>query len=42
VGRILRTPGAHPNLKEEPCGDSRPRLSGGAQLCSLFSAPVRH
>ena len=42
VGRILRTPGAHPNLKEEPCGDSRPQLSGGAQLCSLFSAPVRH
>jgi hypothetical protein len=42
VGRILRTPGAHPNLKEEPCGDSRRRLSGGAKLCSLFSAPVRH
>ena len=37
VGRILRTPGAHPNLKEEPCGDSRPRLSGGAKLRSLFS-----
>jgi len=37
VGRILRTPGAHPNLKEEPCGDSRRRLSGGAKLRSLFS-----
>src|SRR5437899_101856 len=42
VGRTLGTPDAHPDLKEEPCGDSRPRLSGGAQLCSLFSAPVRH
>ena len=30
-------PDAHPDLKEEPCGDSRPQLSGGAQLRSLFS-----
>ena len=42
VGRTLGTPDAHPDLKEEPCGDSRPQLSGGAKLCSLFSAPVRH
>src|SRR5438552_5115981 len=25
VGRTLGTPDAHPDLKEEPCGDSRPR-----------------
>ena len=42
VGRILRTPGAHPNLKEEPCGDSRPRLSGGAKLRSCSDTPVRY
>src|SRR5438309_444709 len=36
VGRTFGTPDAHPNLKEEPCRDSRPRLSGGAQLRSLF------
>src|SRR5438034_11432936 len=37
VGRTFGTPDAHPDLKEEPCGDSRPQLSGGAQLRSLFS-----
>jgi len=42
VGRILRTPGAHPNLKEEPCGDSRPQLSGGTKLRSCSDTPVRY
>src|SRR5437667_1671675 len=42
VGRTLGTPDAHPNLKEEPCRDSRPQLSGGAQLRSCSDTPVRY
>src|SRR2546429_94792 len=42
VGRTFGTPDAHPNLKEEPCRDSRPQLSGGAQLRSCSDTPVRY
>src|SRR5436190_10652702 len=41
VGRTLGTPDAHPDLKEEPCGDSRPSCPAersSARCSALLSA----
>src|SRR5947208_1605816 len=41
VGRILRTPGAHPNLKEEPCGGSRRRRSEALLAVQRSCPPLK-